>query len=163
SQVVSGYAVQNELLARHCDAWEVLRRPFHIDRRGGLRPGDEPTARAPVLGEDGHGLVLRYLRYWIEAGHEKAGLPLTPEQVGALLLIGWWVLTGPGPLQPEAHRLAGVLMLTLVWWVTEPIPIPATGLLAVALCVVLGAVPQEEQGRGGARAVLAPFADPSVF
>jgi alpha-ketoglutarate-dependent taurine dioxygenase len=84
SQVVSGYAVQNELLARHRDAWEVLRRPFHVDRRGGLRPGDEPTARSPVLGEDDRGLVLRYLRYWIEAGHEKAGLPLTPEQVRAL-------------------------------------------------------------------------------
>ena len=53
-----------------------------------------------------------------------------------LLLIGWilWVDVG---LSPEAHRLAGILLLTLVWWLTEPIPIPATGLLAVALCVVL--------------------------
>ena len=84
SQVVSGYAVRDELLAYHRGAWEVLRRPFHVDRRGGLRPGDEPTARFPVLGGDGPELLIRYLRYWIEAGHEKAGQPLTADQVNAL-------------------------------------------------------------------------------
>jgi alpha-ketoglutarate-dependent taurine dioxygenase len=84
SQVVSGYAVRDELLARHPGAGEVLRRPFHVDRRGGLRPGDEPTVRFPVLGNDGADLLIRYLRYWIEAGHEKAGQPLTAEQVSAL-------------------------------------------------------------------------------
>jgi Taurine catabolism dioxygenase TauD, TfdA family len=84
SQVVSGYAVREEILTAHPDAGEVLRRPFHVDRRGGLRPGDEPTVRFPVLGDDPHGLLIRYLRYWIEAGHEKVGLPLTAEQVRAL-------------------------------------------------------------------------------
>ena len=28
--------------------------------------------------------MIRYLRYWIEVGHEKAGQPLTAEQVAAL-------------------------------------------------------------------------------
>jgi hypothetical protein len=84
SQLVSGYAAHNELLAGHADALEVLRRPFHVDRRGGVRPGEAPTARYPVVGEDDRGLVFRYLRYWIEAGHDKAGEPLTPAQVGAL-------------------------------------------------------------------------------
>jgi alpha-ketoglutarate-dependent taurine dioxygenase len=83
SQLVSGYSVINELLARHREAVEVLGRPFHVDRRGGLRPGDEPTARFPVFGGGGE-LLVRYLRFWIEAGHEKAGVPLTMEQVNAL-------------------------------------------------------------------------------
>jgi len=83
SQLVSGHSVINELLARHREALEVLGRPFHVDRRGGLRPGDEPTARFPVFG-GGEELLVRYLRFWIEAGHEKAGLPLTTEQVNAL-------------------------------------------------------------------------------
>jgi len=83
SQLVSGYSVINELLARHREALELLGRPFHVDRRGGLRPGDEPTARFPVFG-GGEELLVRYLRFWIEAGHEKAGLPLTTEQVNAL-------------------------------------------------------------------------------
>jgi alpha-ketoglutarate-dependent taurine dioxygenase len=84
SQLVSGYAVWDELLATHRDAAEVLRRPFHFDRRGGLRPGDEPTARFPVFAGGGPDLLIRYLRYWIEVGHEKAGVPLTAAQVAAL-------------------------------------------------------------------------------
>ncbi len=84
SQVVSGYAIQDELRANHCDAWEVLHRPFHVDRRGGVRPGEAPTARFPVLDKHNGGLLIRYLRYWIEAGHEKAGQPLSAEQVRAL-------------------------------------------------------------------------------
>src|SRR5262249_8795663 len=82
--------------------------------------------------------------------------------LGPLLAAGWFALADPAALSPEAYRLAGILLLTLVWWVTEPIPIPATGLLAVVLCVILGAVPADERGREGVRAVLAPFADPSV-
>ena len=32
----------------------------------------------------GRALLVRYLRYWIEAGHEKVGQPLTPSQRTAL-------------------------------------------------------------------------------
>jgi hypothetical protein len=84
SQVVSSHAVQQELLATQPAAWEVLRRPFHFDRRGGLRPGDEPTVRFPILAGNGPELLVRYLRYWIEVGHEKAAVPLTTEQVSAM-------------------------------------------------------------------------------
>jgi alpha-ketoglutarate-dependent taurine dioxygenase len=84
SQIVSGYAVQGELAARNPEVVKQLRRPFHVDRRGGLRPGDDPTVRFPVFGSDDRGLLIRYLRYWIEVGHEKAGAPLTAEQTAAL-------------------------------------------------------------------------------
>jgi alpha-ketoglutarate-dependent taurine dioxygenase len=84
SQVVSGYSVHNELLAHHRDMLEVLYQPLHIDRRGGLRPGDTPTVQHPVLSWDGHGLTYRYLRYWIESGHEKIGQPLSHTQRRAL-------------------------------------------------------------------------------
>jgi len=88
---------------------------------------------------------------------DRVGLVLGP-----VLAAAWFALADPSPNR-EAYRLGGILVLTLVWWVTEPIPIPATGLLAVVLCVILGAVPPDERGREGVRAVLAPFADPSVF
>ena len=84
SQIVSGYAVRDELAAKQPGAVEVLGRPFHVDRRGGLRPGDEPTARFPIFGGDDRELLIRYLRYWIEVGHGKAGQPLTAEQVQAM-------------------------------------------------------------------------------
>jgi alpha-ketoglutarate-dependent taurine dioxygenase len=84
SQLVNGRAAHEELLARHPGALAVLGQPFHIDRRGGQRPGEPPTALFPVLSRDGRGLLFRYLRYWIEAGHERAGQPLTEAQRRAL-------------------------------------------------------------------------------
>jgi alpha-ketoglutarate-dependent taurine dioxygenase len=87
NHVVSVYSLHNELLAKHSDVLETLYQPFHVDRRGGLRPGDTPTVRFPVLHWDGRGMVCRYLRYWIEAGHEKAGQPLSTAQTKALEVL----------------------------------------------------------------------------
>jgi hypothetical protein len=84
SQVVSGYTVHNELLARHHDALVMLYQPWHIDRRGGVRPGEGPTVQYPVLAWDGYGLMYRYLRYWIESGNDKIGQPLCSAQRNAL-------------------------------------------------------------------------------
>jgi alpha-ketoglutarate-dependent taurine dioxygenase len=84
SQLVSGYAVHDELRRSAPEVLDVLSRPFHVDRRGGVRPGEPPTVQRPVVAWEGGGLVFRYLRHWIEAGHQKAGAPLTPAQVGAL-------------------------------------------------------------------------------
>lgn len=84
SQVVSGYALHNELLAQHSDQLEVLYQPFHVDRRGGFRPSESPTVQFPILQWDGRALVCRYLRYWIEAGHARAAQPLTASQLEAL-------------------------------------------------------------------------------
>jgi sodium-dependent dicarboxylate transporter 2/3/5 len=64
-------------------------------------------------------------------------------------------LANPGGHPPEARRLLAVLALTIPFWITEAIPLPATALLASSLCIVLGVAP--------ARAVLAPYADPVIF
>jgi sodium-dependent dicarboxylate transporter 2/3/5 len=60
----------------------------------------------------------------------------------------------PG-LSREAHLLAGVFACTVVYWVTEALPLPVTALLASLLAVLLGVAPT--------RAVLAAYADPVVF
>ncbi len=64
-------------------------------------------------------------------------------------------LINPGAHPPEARRLLAVLALTIAFWVTEAIPLPATALLASSLCIVLGVAP--------VRAVFAPYADPVIF
>jgi len=87
SQVVSAYAAHNELLEKHPGVLEVLYQPLPVDRRGGVRAGESPTARRPVLEWDGRALICRYLRFWIEAGHAKIGQPLTAAQVGALDIL----------------------------------------------------------------------------
>jgi Taurine catabolism dioxygenase TauD, TfdA family len=84
SQMVSGYAVRNELFAHDADALATLYEPFHVDRRGGVHAGETPTVEVPVMHVNGHELLVRYLRYWIEAGHEKVGRPLTADQRRAL-------------------------------------------------------------------------------
>jgi alpha-ketoglutarate-dependent taurine dioxygenase len=84
SQLISGYTVYNELAERDPDELAVLRQPFHVDRRGGVRPGEGPTVRVPVIERKGTELTYRYLRYWIHSGHDKAGEPLTPAQARAL-------------------------------------------------------------------------------
>jgi alpha-ketoglutarate-dependent taurine dioxygenase len=84
SQNVSGYAALDELSRSDPGALDTLARPFHVDRRGGFKPGEPPTVRFPVITRSGPELLIRYLRYWIEAGHQKANVPLTPEQVHAM-------------------------------------------------------------------------------
>lgn len=95
SQVVSGHAVCDCLRREAPDVLEVLARPFHFDRRGGVRDGEAATASFPVLKQTGDELLFRYLRYWIEAGHAKAGVPLTAVQVRALDVLDG-VLARPG-------------------------------------------------------------------
>jgi alpha-ketoglutarate-dependent taurine dioxygenase len=84
SQLLSAYALHNELLAHHTRELETLYQPFHFDRRGGVREGESPTVQYPIFAWDGRDLTVRYLRYWIEAGQQKIGEPLTPAQGKAL-------------------------------------------------------------------------------
>ncbi len=78
-----------------------------------------------------------------------AGLVAGP--AAAILLYA----VNPGNHAPEARRLLAVLGLTVAFWVTEAIPLPATALLASALAITLGIAP--------ARHVLSPYADPVIF
>jgi sodium-dependent dicarboxylate transporter 2/3/5 len=99
----------------------------------------DPSARAP--GPDGDEVFERRMK--------TAGL------IGGPLVALAVFLANPGGHPPEGRRLLAVLALTISYWVTEAIPLPATALLASALCIVLGVAP--------ARAVLAPYADPVIF
>jgi alpha-ketoglutarate-dependent taurine dioxygenase len=84
SQVVSGLTAMEVLDHEHPEALDALCRPFHVDRRGGIRSGEAATVLRPAIQREGAEPLFRYLRHWIEAGHEKAGVPLTPEERAAL-------------------------------------------------------------------------------
>jgi sodium-dependent dicarboxylate transporter 2/3/5 len=54
-------------------------------------------------------------------------------------LAGLMVAVAPIPgLEGDAHLLAGILTLVVVFWVTEALPLPVTALGAIALAVVTG-------------------------
>lgn len=84
SQLVSGYTAAAELAGSSPASIDILMQAFHVDRRGGVRPGEGPTIERPVLARHDNEILYRYLRTWIEAGHEKAGEPLSAEQRMAL-------------------------------------------------------------------------------
>jgi sodium-dependent dicarboxylate transporter 2/3/5 len=76
------------------------------------------------------------------------GLFLAPAVLLALLIA-------PLPLAPAAHRLAAILAMMVVLWVTEALPLAVTALIGPVLAVLLRVVP--------ARSAFAPFADPIIF
>ena len=65
------------------------------------------------------------------------------------------VLISPLPLPAPAHRLSAVMVLMIVLWMTEALPLSVTALLGPMLAVLLGVAP--------AGTVFAPFADPIIF
>lgn len=86
-----------------------------------------------------------------ERARRTAGLALAPLATIVVFLLP---LDLPFTQQAVAAVLAGVI----VAWVTEPIPIPVSGLIGASLLVVLGL-----GGDDGADAVLAPFGSGTVF
>ncbi len=69
-----------------------------------------------------------------------------------LLLV---LLAIPMGIPAPAHRLAAILAMMVVLWVTEALPLAVTALIGPVLAVVLQVAP--------ARTALAPFADPIIF
>jgi sodium-dependent dicarboxylate transporter 2/3/5 len=76
------------------------------------------------------------------------GLFAAPAVLIALLLM-------PMTIAMPAHRLAAILAMMVVLWVTEALPLAVTALIGPVLAIVLQVVP--------ARAAFSPFADPIIF
>jgi sodium-dependent dicarboxylate transporter 2/3/5 len=77
-----------------------------------------------------------------------AGLFLGPLVLIALILV-------PMPIAGPAHRLAGILAMMVVLWITEALPLAVTALIGPVLAILLRVAP--------ARTAFAPFADPIIF
>lgn len=74
--------------------------------------------------------------------------------VGPLLFAALLAAPIDGLAQP-AHRLAAILALVVVFWVTEALPLAVTALLGPLLAIILQVAP--------APRALASFADPIIF
>ncbi len=81
---------------------------------------------------------------------------MEPERVR--LVVGWKIALGfglallllllPFPLPHDQHRLLAIWMLTLVFWITEALPLPVTALVAMTLCALLGILPPKQAFAG---------------
>jgi len=80
SILVSGFSVHQALLTVP-RALEILQQPFWWEYRG----ISSELFQAPVITYDESGAPhFRYLRKYMESAHQRAAVPLTPEQVWAL-------------------------------------------------------------------------------
>jgi sodium-dependent dicarboxylate transporter 2/3/5 len=91
-----------------------------------------------------------------ERRRRTVGLFLGPIVLAVMLLI-------PFDLDGNQHRLLAILAFTVVWWVTEAIPIPMTALLAVVLCALLEATPPPPEDDSSVDVVFALFTDDTVM
>lgn len=80
----------------------------------------------------------------------RAGLLLGPLALAATLLA-----PPPAGLSAAGWHAAGVGLLMAIWWITEPIPIPATSLLPLLLFPLLGVATMD--------AAASPYANPLIF
>ena len=73
--------------------------------------------------------------------------------LGPAALLAVWI--APLALPAPAHRLAAILAMVVVLWITEALPMAITAVLGPVLAIVCQVAP--------ARSALAPFADPIIF
>ena len=79
----------------------------------------------------------------------SAGLILAPLLFGLVLAIPM------GDLKVEAHRMAAIMVMVVVLWVTEALPMAVTAMLGPLAAILMGVAK--------ARAALASFSDPIIF
>ncbi|MEO7191050.1 MAG: DASS family sodium-coupled anion symporter [Vicinamibacterales bacterium] len=61
----------------------------------------------------------------------------------------------PMNVSPPAHKLAAIIVLMIVFWMTEALPLAVTALMGPVMAVLFGIT--------SARVAFAPFADPIIF
>ncbi len=86
-----------------------------------------------------------------ERRRRTLGFILAPATTIVLFLL-------PLDLPQTQHTVAAVLGGVIVAWITEPIPIPVSGMLGASILILLGV-----GGEDGADAVLAPFGSGTIF
>ena len=115
SQLISGYALHNELLESHPNVLETLYQLFCFDRRGQFKAGESPTSEFPVFHWSGDELTLRYLHYYIQVGHERAGKRLTTDQSKALEVVE--ELLSRADFRVEFNLQPGQMLFTNNRWI----------------------------------------------
>lgn len=83
-----------------------------------------------------------------ERGRRTIGLFLGPLAFIVMLLL-------PLGLEPAQQSLAAIMVFTIIYWLSEAIPIPITAVLAMALCVLLAVAPVDD--------IFAAFGDSTLF
>ena len=77
---LSAYAIHNIIFKERKDLLNLLYEKFHFDKRGEFKDGESPTVFEPIFEYKEGRLRFRYLRNYIDAGHDIQNQPLSKSQ-----------------------------------------------------------------------------------
>ena len=84
---LSAYTIHNRILKDRKDLLNILYEKFHFDKRGEFKEGESSTVFEPIFKFKDGKLYFRYLRNYIDAGHDIQNQPLSESQKEALTYL----------------------------------------------------------------------------
>ena len=81
---LSAYTIHNRIFSERKDLLHIFYEKFHFDKRGEFKDGESPTVFEPIFEFKDERLHFRYLRNYIDAGHDIQNEPLSQNQKEAL-------------------------------------------------------------------------------
>jgi alpha-ketoglutarate-dependent taurine dioxygenase len=84
---LSAYAIHNKILKEKSEFLHIFYEKFHFDKRGEFKDGESPTVFEPIFEFKDERLYFRYLRNYIDAGHDIQNQPLSQSQKEALVYL----------------------------------------------------------------------------
>ena len=84
---LSAYTIHNRILQERKDLLDIFYEKFHFDKRGEFKDGESPTVFQPIFELKNKKLFFRYLRNYIDAGHDIQNQPLSQPQKNALTYL----------------------------------------------------------------------------
>ncbi len=84
---LSACTIHNMILKESKNLLNLLYEKFHFDKRGEFKDGESPTVFEPIFEYKEGRIRFRYLRNYIDAGHDIQNQPLSKSQKEALSLL----------------------------------------------------------------------------
>ena len=84
---LSAYTIHNRILQERKDLLDIFYEKFYFDKRGEFKDGESPTVFQPIFELKNKKLFFRYLRNYIDAGHDIQNQPLSQPQKDALTYL----------------------------------------------------------------------------
>ena len=84
---LSAYTIHNRILQERKDLLDIFYGKFYFDKRGEFKDGESPTVFQPIFELKNKKLFFRYLRNYIDAGHDIQNQPLSQPQKDALTYL----------------------------------------------------------------------------
>ena len=84
---LSAYTIHNKIYEERNGSLHMFYEKFHFDKRGEFKDGESPTVFEPIFMFKDKRLYFRYLRDYIDAGHDIQNQPLSESQKTALTYL----------------------------------------------------------------------------